>query len=107
MPYFVIKNVNIFTKFSILSQGAKFDSLGITTCKEKNRNIPILKILFTNICINNCKYCYNRVKNDIRRAIFTSEEIAKLTFELYKKGVIKGLFLSSGFFGVQMIPWSG
>jgi putative DNA modification/repair radical SAM protein len=98
MPYFVIKNVNIFTKFSILSQAAKFDSLGITTCKEKNRNIPILKILFTNICINNCKYCYNRVKNDIRRAIFTPEEIAKLTFELYKKGVIKGLFLSSGIF---------
>ena len=55
-----------------------------------------MKILFTNECIYDCKYCINRCSNDVPRAAFTPEEICDLTVEFYKRNYIEGLFLSSG-----------
>lgn len=60
------------------------------------RCISLLKILFTNECIYNCKYCINRVSNDVPRATFTPEEVCELTMEFYRRNYIEGLFLSSG-----------
>ena len=63
------------------------------------RCISLLKILMTNYCIYDCKYCKNRVSNDIPRTAFTPEEIAKLTMDFYRRNYIEGLFLSSGIIG--------
>ena len=60
------------------------------------RCISLLKILFTNYCIYDCKYCVNRNSNDVERAAFTPEEICELTMNFYKRNYIEGLFLSSG-----------
>lgn len=60
------------------------------------RCISLLKILMTNHCTYDCKYCINRVSNDVKRATFTPEEICQLTVEFYKRNYIEGLFLSSG-----------
>ncbi len=60
------------------------------------RCISLLKILLTNECIFDCKYCRNRRSNDIPRATFTPEEICTLTMEFYRRNYIEGLFLSSG-----------
>lgn len=60
------------------------------------RCISLLKILLTNECIFDCKYCRNRNSNDISRATFTPEEICTLTMEFYRRNYIEGLFLSSG-----------
>lgn len=60
------------------------------------RCISLLKILMTNECIYDCKYCQNRCSNDIPRATFTPEEICTLTMEFYRRNYIEGLFLSSG-----------
>lgn len=60
------------------------------------RCISLLKILMTNHCIYDCRYCVNRVSNDVPRATFTPEEICELTVEFYKRNYIEGLFLSSG-----------
>ncbi len=60
------------------------------------RCISLLKILMTNHCVYDCKYCANRASNDIPRATFTPEEICELTIEFYKRNYIEGLFLSSG-----------
>ena len=60
------------------------------------RCISLLKILMTNHCVYDCKYCINRVSNDVKRATFTPEEICDLTVEFYKRNYIEGLFLSSG-----------
>jgi putative DNA modification/repair radical SAM protein len=68
------------------------------TWSSDGRCVPLLKILLTNYCINNCKYCINRRINDVPRAIFSPEEIAYLTVELYRKNYIEGLFLSSGIY---------
>ena len=60
------------------------------------RCISLLKILMTNECIYDCRYCNNRCSNDIPRATFTPEEICTLTMEFYRRNYIEGLFLSSG-----------
>lgn len=60
------------------------------------RCISLLKILFTNYCIYDCKYCINRSSNDVERTAFTPDEICELTMNFYKRNYIEGLFLSSG-----------
>lgn len=60
------------------------------------RCISLLKILFTNECIYDCRYCINRCSNDVPRATFTPEEVCELTMEFYRRNYIEGLFLSSG-----------
>ncbi|MRN27079.1 putative DNA modification/repair radical SAM protein, partial [Romboutsia ilealis] len=60
------------------------------------RCISLLKILFTNECIYDCKYCINRASNDVIRTSFTPDEICTLTMEFYRRNYIEGLFLSSG-----------
>ena len=63
------------------------------------RCISLLKILMTNECIYDCKYCQNRCSNDVPRATFSPEEICTLTMEFYRRNYIEGLFLSSGIIG--------
>ena len=60
------------------------------------RCISLLKILMTNCCIFDCKYCINKRSNNVKRAIFTPEEICELTMNFYRRNYIEGLFLSSG-----------
>lgn len=60
------------------------------------RCISLLKILMTNFCLFDCKYCVNRRSNDVPRARFTPDEIADLTINFYRRNYIEGLFLSSG-----------
>lgn len=60
------------------------------------RCISLLKILMSNECVFDCKYCVNRASSDVPRATFTPEEICTLTMEFYKRNYIEGLFLSSG-----------
>lgn len=60
------------------------------------RCISLLKVLMTNYCIYDCKYCVNRSSNDVERTAFTPEELAELTIQFYRRNYIEGLFLSSG-----------
>lgn len=60
------------------------------------RCISLLKILLTNCCIYDCKYCLNRRTNNIKRATFTAEEICSITMNFYRRNYIEGLFISSG-----------
>lgn len=59
------------------------------------RCVSLLKILLSNDCIYDCKYCPNRVSVDVPRATATPEEICELTIDFYKRNYIEGLFLSS------------
>ncbi len=62
---------------------------------EDGRCISLLKVLFSNDCVYDCKYCVNKISNDIPRASFTSDELAELTIGFYRRNYIEGLFLSS------------
>ena len=104
-------------KLKILADGAKYDaSCSSSGSLRKNeggignaaysgichsfasdgRCISLLKILLTNCCIFDCKYCINRKTNNIKRAIFTPEEVCNITINFYRRNYIEGLFLSSG-----------
>ncbi len=60
------------------------------------RCITLLKVLMTNYCVYDCRYCVNRCSNDTPRAAFTPRELAELTIQFYRRNYIEGLFLSSG-----------
>ncbi|EEH98470.1 MULTISPECIES: putative DNA modification/repair radical SAM protein [Clostridium] len=112
--------MNIDEKLNILSAAAKYDvSCSSSGSKRKNLNngignaensgichsftadgrcISLLKILLTNYCIYNCKYCVNASTKDVPRAMFTPDEIVSLTINFYKRNYIEGLFLSSAIF---------
>lgn len=112
------ENLSIEKKLEILSDAAKYDvactSSGVdrkgvkgalgnsSACgichsfSADGRCISLLKILFTNQCIFDCKYCINRSSNDVPRTAFTPDEVVTLTMEFYRRNYIEGLFLSSG-----------
>ena len=114
----IIEDISLNDKLEILSDAAKYDvactSSGVDRRGQKGmlgnscaagvchtftsdgRCVSLLKILMTNHCEYDCKYCKNRKSNDIKRATFTPREICKLTIEFYKRNYIEGLFLSSG-----------
>lgn len=60
------------------------------------RCISLLKVLQSNACSYDCKYCVNRRSNDTPRATFSPRELADLTIQFYRRNYIEGLFLSSG-----------
>ncbi|NMC55976.1 MAG: putative DNA modification/repair radical SAM protein, partial [Eubacteriaceae bacterium] len=85
-----------YTQNSKYNSIRAFNSSGIChTYTQDGRCVSLLKVLFTNKCTYNCIYCINKVTNDCRRASFTSEELATLTYEFYRRNYISGLFLSS------------
>ena len=112
------QKMSLMEKLGILSDAAKYDvscsSSGVSRrgdgtgigntvaggiCHSfgaDGRCISLLKILFTNECIYDCKYCINRRSNDVPRASFTPDEICELTIQFYRRNYIEGLFLSSG-----------
>ena len=66
------------------------------TFSADGRCISLLKILMSNCCAYDCRYCVNRCSNDIPRASFSPRELADLTIQFYRRNYIEGLFLSSG-----------
>ena len=58
--------------------------------------VPLFKVLMTNKCSNDCKYCINHNKNQFNRVEFSPEELASIFFDYYQNRFVEGLFLSSG-----------
>ncbi len=108
--------MNTMSKLAILTGAAKYDvscaSSGVSRKNEggigntksygichswsdDGRCISLLKVLLSNDCIYDCRYCVNRRSNDIPRASFTAQEIADLTIQFYRRNYIEGLFLSA------------
>ena len=112
------EQMNLQEKLAVLSDAAKYDvsctSSGVDRKGKKGtlgnavsaglchsfaadgRCISLLKILLTNQCIYDCRFCINRSSNDVVRTAFTPDEVCTLTMEFYRRNYIEGLFLSSG-----------
>jgi len=61
--------------------------------------VPLLKTLLTNACERDCFYCPFRAGRNFRRATLTPDELAQTFEAMYRAGLVKGLFLSSGISG--------
>ena len=112
--------MDVLEKLTVLTDAAKYDAActssgGNRTAKKgyigntsssvsgcchsfsaDGRCVTLLKVLMTNCCVFDCKYCINRRSNDTKRATFTPHELADLTISFYRRNYIEGLFLSSG-----------
>ncbi len=121
MEYVSRETIGLKEKLGILSDAAKYDVACTSSGVDRKGNgkemgsalasgichsfsadgrcISLLKILLTNECIYDCKYCINRRSNDVPRAAFTPEEVCELTIGFYRRNYIEGLFLSSGIVG--------
>ena len=109
--------MDVLEKLTILTDSAKYDVACTSSGSERpgdetglgstvaaglchafaadGRCISLLKVLLSNCCVYDCKYCVNRVTNDVPRAAFTPRELADLTIGFYRRNYIEGLFLSS------------
>lgn len=103
--------MDLMEKLTILTEGAKYDAACTSSGSSRPGTVPggcchsfaadgrcisVLKVLMTNYCVYDCKYCVNRVSADCRRAAFTPAELSDLTMSFYRRNYIEGLFLSSG-----------
>ncbi len=111
---------SILQKLAILADAAKYDAScassgtvrrdstatkgigsteGMGICHSyapDGRCISLLKILLTNFCVYDCRFCINRASSNVARARFDPQEAVRLTLDFYKRNYIEGLFLSSG-----------
>ncbi|MHA1310439.1 MAG: putative DNA modification/repair radical SAM protein [Candidatus Helarchaeota archaeon] len=112
-------------KLTVLGAAAKYDicqsSYSYRKTKQKNRignvlpsglchsvlpdgrRVCLLKVLYTNKCIHDCKYCLNstNMSHAYQKAkiSFEPEELSKLFLNYYIRNYVEGLFLSSAVCG--------
>jgi len=109
--------MDVRDKVEILGRAAQYDLCGEACGTEAHRRrddlgrwiypavlpdgrrIALLKILLTNACERDCLYCANRASRDFRRVSFSPEELARLFDAMARRGLVQGLFLSSGVCG--------
>ena len=116
----------VMDKIRILGEESKYDICASTSCsgnpaslKTKNstpdwlgstvasgvchsytpdgRCVSLFKVLFTNKCIFNCKYCFTQVCKE--KASFTPQEYANTFMKLYVQNICEGVFLTSAVCG--------
>ncbi len=80
-------------------KGALGHSSGVGICHSytpDGRCVSLLKLLLTNYCIYDCRFCVNRASSGTRRARFRPQEVVGLFIDFYRRNYVEGLFLSSG-----------
>ncbi len=108
---------DIYDKVAILGDAARFDlcseACGTAAHRQADdlgrwiypavmpdgKRIELLKVLMTNACEKDCGYCANRAGRCVRRTRLRPEELARSFDIMTRKGIAKGLFLSSGIVG--------
>jgi putative DNA modification/repair radical SAM protein len=109
--------MNSSEKVEILGRSAQYDlcgeACGTDAARKKDnlgrwiypaalpdgQRVAMLKVLLSNACQKDCHYCANRASRDFRRISFAPEELARAFDQMHRKGLVKGLFLSSGICG--------
>ena len=101
-------------KLETLVTGAQFDVCGYNGVRGINPSpgrfihraalpgggsVCLFKVLLTNVCTNDCAYCVNQIGRDVPRTSFRPEELARIFMQLYTRGLVRGLFLTSGVAG--------
>jgi len=61
--------------------------------------VPLLRVLMTNVCQYDCRYCAINCHRDIQRSSYEPEELVRTFMELNRRAAADGLFLSSGVAG--------
>jgi predicted DNA-binding helix-hairpin-helix protein len=70
-----------------------------TVIGQGGRRVPLLRVLQTSACEKNCYYCPFRAGRRMRRATLEPDGLAAAFDQMQRKGLVEGLFLSSGIVG--------
>ena len=114
----ILRKPDTLEKLKILSADAQYDlACACGSKKDEHRRrgddgkwiypitlanggkASIFKILLSNVCSNDCKYCPLREESDIRRCTLEAEETVRLFLDYYRRGKVFGIFISSGVIG--------
>ncbi|MHC4926907.1 MAG: radical SAM protein [Planctomycetota bacterium] len=114
----IIRKPDTIEKLKILSADAQYDlACACGTKEDEHRKrgddgkwiypitlpnggkVSIFKILLSNVCSNDCKYCPLRDNMDIRRCSLGTEETVRLFLDYYNRKKVFGIFISSGVIG--------
>ncbi len=101
--------MDLYQKISVLGPSARYDTCGPKDF-GKTTDIPgvyhakvgggnvcrLFKVLQTNSCVNNCKYCAFRRDRDCQRTTASPDEMARAFDSAHSRHLVDGLFLSSG-----------
>ncbi len=110
--------MNTLDKIKVLGAAASYDTVcgspramnrssslfdSVKSCiyksRSENYNCNLFKVLMSNRCSYDCKYCINSSCSQRKLAEFEPKELADTFLELNKRGLVDGLFLSSGIAG--------
>ncbi len=69
---------------------------GVVDVRVPGGFVPMMRVMVTNACSLGCRYCATRCGRTFRRTLVTPEEIARTFTELHRRGLARGLFLTSG-----------
>lgn len=103
-------------KLKVLGEASQYDLCNYVTLNQENftsKNlpgiyhaktstgcrVPLFKVLMTNRCSSDCKYCINHCHNSFDRVEFSPEELISVFQHYYQNHYAEGLFLSSGMAG--------
>jgi predicted DNA-binding helix-hairpin-helix protein len=114
----IIRKPDTLDKLKILSADAQYDlacACGSSKNEHRKRSddgrwiypvtlanggqASLFKILLSNVCTNDCKYCPLRENMDIRRCTLQTEETVRLFLDYYNADRVFGIFISSGVTG--------
>lgn len=114
----IIRQPDTLEKLKILSTDAQYDlacACGSTKDEHRRRSqqgswiypvtladggrSTLFKVLLSNVCTNDCKYCPLRENQDIRRCSLRPEETVNVFLDYYNRKQVFGVFLSSGVIG--------
>lgn len=109
--------MNTLEKVRILGDAGKYDICASSASSRKKSNkvvgnpcspgicksftpdgrcVTLFKVLYTNKCNHDCKYCKNSIKCKNKITSFEPEELTQTFMKLYLQNYVEGLFLSSG-----------
>jgi predicted DNA-binding helix-hairpin-helix protein len=110
--------MSVLQKIKVLGEAASYDTVcgsprsinrnksitdSLSSCiyksRSENYSCRLLKVLMTNRCSHDCKYCANRAQRQKTIAEFHPMELAQSFMIMQKQGLVDGLFLSSGIAG--------
>lgn len=114
----IVRKPDTLDKLKILSADAQYDlacACGSTQDEHRKRGADgkwiypvtlanggrasIFKILLSNVCANDCKYCPLRENMDLRRCTLQTDETVRLFLDYYTRRKVFGIFISSGVIG--------
>lgn len=124
MPPLGVIAMEVFEKLQAVASGIRHEEEGVPPITlQKNKTVnngcaintsqlgvfhaqmgggkttPLLKSMLTTACENNCHYCIFRRPRNLQRYSFTPEEMADAFMKMVHRGMVQGLFLSSGVVG--------